>query len=269
MKGIDRLLRIMRRLRDPEQGCPWDRAQTFTSIVPHTLEEAYEVAEAIENGNLARLLDELGDLLFQVVFYAQLAAEAGQFDFEQVAQALCDKLERRHPHVFANAQVPPEDLPSLWDRLKRDERALRAEDNGEGAGALDGVSITLPALTRARKLQQRAARVGFDWPLADQVIAKIEEELGELRTELRAEDRPAAHARCAEEIGDLLFACVNLARHARIDPETALRAANRKFERRFAYIESALAARGLRPEEVSLEEMDRLWDEAKAEEDNG
>lgn len=257
--ATQRLLDIMRRLRDPDNGCPWDRRQDFRSIVPHTLEEAYELAEAIENNDRDSIRDELGDLLFQVVFYAQLGSEAGWFDFEAVAATIGAKLERRHPHVFADTQADTEaEVSSQWERIKAAERRESAAVSEPGA--LHGVAVSLPALTRARKLQKRAAHVGFDWPDAAPVIAKVEEELEEFRCELATTDN---HDRMEEEFGDFLFACVNLARHAGIDPETALRRANRKFESRFAYIEAQLAEAGRCTRDSSLEEMDELWEEAK------
>lgn len=258
LSAIRRLLHIMQTLRDPDHGCPWDREQTFASIVPHTLEEAYELAEAIESENTDAIHDELGDLLFQVVFYAELGRERDWFDFESLAARLCEKLERRHPHVFGSGQGATTTMVSgQWERIKADERRQTA---GEETGTLAGVARNLPALSRAAKLQKRASRVGFDWGESAPVIAKIEEELEEFRVELAA-----GHAgdRLEEEFGDFLFACVNLARHAGIDPETALRRANRKFESRFSYVESQLAREGRKPEESTLEEMDALWDEAK------
>lgn len=258
---LARLLGIMRALRDPEQGCPWDRAQTFASIVPHTLEEAYELAEVIElDADPDTLRDELGDLLFQVVFYAQMAAERGWFDFDAIAAGLSDKLERRHPHVFSDQSndMPANGLNRQWEAIKSEER--RQNDDDADDSVLAAVSLALPALVRARKLQKRAATVGFDWSEPGPVIAKIEEELAELSAELTA---GVSHDRIEEEYGDFLFACVNLARHAGVNPESALRRANRKFESRFRYIEEQLRARGRNPHDASLEEMDALWEEAK------
>lgn len=258
LEATQRLLAIMRQLRDPDHGCPWDRRQDFASIVPHTLEEAFELAEAIENGDAEAIRAELGDLLFQVVFYAQLGSERDWFDFDSVAAAIAAKLERRHPHVFAETAPAEAELSGQWERIKAEER----RESGRKDGVLADVPRALPALSRARKLQKRAAHVGFDWGDPAPVFAKIEEELDEFRSELaRGADN---HARMEEEFGDFLFACVNLARHAGIDPETALRRANRKFETRFAFIEAQLAARGCSPEDSSLEEMDALWEEAKA-----
>ncbi len=259
LEATQRLLAIMRQLRDPDHGCPWDRRQDFASIVPHTLEEAYELAEAIETGDAEAIRAELGDLLFQVVFYAQLGSERNWFDFDSVAAAIAGKLERRHPHVFTRTATAEAELSGQWERIKAAERR---ESGRDGGGVLADVPRVLPALSRARKLQKRAAHVGFDWDDPAPVFAKIEEELDEFRSELaRGADN---QARMEEEFGDFLFACVNLARHAGIDPETALRRANRKFESRFAFIEEQLAARGRSPEDSSLEEMDALWEEAKA-----
>jgi len=254
--SMDRLLRIMATLRNPDGGCPWDLEQSFATIAPHTLEEAYEVVEAIEANDKAALKDELGDLLFQVVFYAQMAKEEGSFDFDQVAEAICDKMERRHPHVFGAAErADAENHIKLWEEQKAAERAEKA-----ATGALDGVSVALPALSRAVKLQKRASRVGFDWPDTDQVFDKLTEEIGELRDELVEHPN---QARIAEEMGDILFVCANLARKLGVDPETALRGCNQKFERRFRHIETNLEAQGRRPEQASLDEMEALWVEAK------
>jgi ATP diphosphatase len=269
-RDIDRLLAIMARLRDPERGCPWDVQQTFATIAPYTIEEAYEVADAIERGDLDDLRDELGDLLLQVVFHARMAEEAGSFAFGDVVLAINEKLVRRHPHVFGDlAGTDPQAVKRLWAAIKAEEKLARVERRAaQGlppeapAGALDGVPTALPALGRAIKLQERAARVGFDWPEVAQVLDKIEEEIGELRAEVAGGDR----ARLADEIGDLLFAVANLARHAGVDPETALAGTNGKFTRRFAHIEARLAEGGRGPYEASLEEMEALWQEAKAEE---
>ncbi|CAN5600827.1 nucleoside triphosphate pyrophosphohydrolase [soil metagenome] len=261
---IARLVEIMRRLRDPETGCPWDIAQDFASIAPFTIEEASEVADAIERGDLAALKEELGDLLLQVVYHARLAEEAGAFAFGDVTAAICDKMVRRHPHVFgterrdqARAQQSrdktPDEQSRDWESLKAAERATTA------SSVLDGVASALPGLTRAVKLQNRAARVGFDWPGAGPVLDKLDEEAAELSG---AQDEAASF----EEFGDLLFVLANLARHWKIDPEAALRAANAKFTRRFQRVEAALAAEGRSPVESDLAEMDSLWDAAKAEE---
>lgn len=255
----------MASLRHPDTGCPWDREQDFSSIVPHTLEEAYEVAEAIENGDMAELRDELGDLLFQVVFYARLAEEQGAFDFDQIVDAIAEKLIRRHPHVFtettgADAQIADAESQTLaWESHKSQERAAKATT----AGTLDGVAIALPALTRAAKLQKRATRVGFDWPDVLPVIDKVLEELNEVKEEI---EQGGGHARLEEEMGDLLFACTNLARHVRVEPETALRQANRKFERRFAQMETLLMQQGTNLSQLDLDAWEDLWCRVKAEE---
>jgi len=261
MKGsIDRLLAIMARLRDPAGGCPWDLEQTFATIAPHTIEEAYETVEAIETGNRAALKDELGDLLFQVVFHARMAEEEGSFDFNDVVAAICDKMERRHPHVFGDSHIPDaESQIRAWEDQKSRERAESAPKNAV-ASALDGVTATLPALTLAAKLQARAARVGFDWDRAERVIEKLDEEIAELRAEM-AQDAP--RPRIEDEVGDILFTCVNLARKLGIDPETALRHGNRKFESRFRSVEQALANQGKNPSRSSLNEMEELWTAAK------
>jgi len=257
--GMPRLIEIMRRLRDPETGCPWDIEQDFASIAPYTIEEAYEVADAIERKAWDELRGELGDLLLQSVYHTQMASEAGLFDFDDVANGIADKMVARHPHVFGDESrdKSAEQQVQDWERIKAAERAAKAEK-----GVLDGVAMGLPALMRAVKLQKRAARVGFDWPSTDEVIDKIVEEAQELR-----EARDAAHR--AEEFGDLLFVMANLARHMEIDPEDALRAANAKFTRRFKAIEAALAAEGRTPKDSDLAEMDALWDAAKAAEKRG
>ena len=261
---IQRLLRVMARLRDPDVGCPWDLEQDFASIAPYTIEEAYEVADAIARGDLEHLKDELGDLLLQVVYHAQMAREAGLFDFDQVAGAIADKMIRRHPHVFGTAEVESARAQShAWEAVKAAERASKAGLAEDAHVVLDDVPLALPALVRAAKLQRRAARVGFDWPEAAQVLDKIEEEVAELRAELEDRTNPD---RLSDEIGDLLFAAVNLARHLEVDGEAALRRANAKFERRFRVIEEALRARGRRLEDASLDEMEALWQRAKASE---
>jgi len=262
---IQRLLQVMARLRDPEGGCPWDLEQDFASIAPYTIEEAYEVADAIARGDLEHLKDELGDLLLQVVYHAQMGKEAGLFDFDEVAAAIADKMIRRHPHVFGSAAVDGARAQSrAWEAVKASERASRAGAAESQHGVLDDVPLALPALVRAAKLQRRAARVGFDWPEPVQVLDKLDEEIAELRAELAGQ---ANRDRLSDEIGDLLFAVVNLARHLELDGETALRQANAKFERRFRAIEAALRARGRRLEDASLEEMEELWQEAKAAEE--
>lgn len=259
---IHRLLAIMAKLRDPEQGCPWDRKQSFATILPYTLEEAYEVADAIERQAMDELRDELGDLLFQIVFYAQLAKEQGEFDFADVVAGICDKMIRRHPHVFAGANWQGEtELRLAWEQEKARERAGRSHQ-----GLLDGIARSLPALVRADKLQRRAARVGFDWEDIGGVFAKVREEIGEIEQELAGEARSP---RLEQEVGDLLFACVNLARHLQVDAEPALRSANGRFERRFRHIETGLAARGKNLAAAALAEMDALWEEAKRQEHPG
>ena len=256
---MDQLLQIMARLRDPVSGCPWDREQTFDSIAPHTIEEAYEVADAIARGDMDDLKDELGDLLFQIVFYAQLAKEQGRFDFQAVAEAISGKMLRRHPHVFGDQTVANvEQQNAAWERHKAQERSLKSA--GQASGQLHGVALGLPALLRAEKLQKRAAKVGFDWRQVDAVLNKVREELAELEQELA---RQSAALRLREEMGDLLFSCVNLARHLGVDAEGALRDANGKFERRFQALESVLAQRGRAPADASLEEMDAIWEQIK------
>ena len=254
--GIERLVEIMARLRDPKTGCPWDVEQDFASIAPYTLEEAHEVADAIQRRAWGELKGELGDLLFQSVFHARMAEEAGLFSFADVVAAISDKMIARHPHVFGDESrdKTPEQQTKDWEALKAAERGR--------ARVLDGVALALPALTRAVKLQNRAARVGFDWPSTAQVLDKLAEETREV---VEARDRLGPEA-LAEEVGDLIFVVANIARHLKVDPEAALRAANAKFTRRFARIEDWLAEAGKTPAESSLEEMDALWDRAKAEE---
>ena len=301
--GIDRLLEVMARLRDPAGGCPWDLEQSFATIAPYTIEEAYEVAEAIRQDDRAALRDELGDLLLQVVFHAQMAREDGSFDFDEVARGIADKMIRRHPNVFGDEETEtrhsaPAQMRS-WEAQKAAERQAKAEAEGRRPSALDGVALALPALLRAEKLQKRAARVGFDWPGPEPVFAKVLEEVAELReaaAAARETDEPAAdpagdgaaglgraadpagsrgqaaqtpgdragdRAAVAEEIGDLLFACVNLGRHLGVEPEAALRAANAKFTARFHHVEAALADSGRSADAVTLTELDRLWEDAK------
>jgi MazG family protein len=258
MSSLVRLLRIMERLRDPVTGCPWDREQDWASIAPHTIEEAYELADAIARGEPDAVRDELGDVLFQVVFQARIAQERGLFDFDAVAATIADKLERRHPHVFADARIESAAAQShAWELHKRAERAAK----GQGTGALDGVTVGLPALTRAMKLGSRAAKVGFDWADTQGVLEKVQEELGELQQELAAGDRERAH----EELGDLLFSLAQAARHLGIDAEASLRDANGKFEHRFRRVEALLAAEGLAPADVDMERLEALWGRAKRE----
>jgi len=255
--GIERLLSIMARLRDPEHGCPWDLEQDFRSIAPHTIEEAYEVADAIERGDLRALRDELGDLLFQVAFHARMAGERGAFQFDDVVDSICDKLTRRHPHVFGDAVITDAgEQTRAWERMKLEERAARGED-----GALADVPTALPALTRARKLGSRAAQAGFDWPDATGPRGKVSEELAELDRATGSGDAGAREA----ELGDLLFSVVNLARHLDVDPETALRRANERFVRRYRHVERALAGLDEHASGASPELLDRLWAAAKAE----
>lgn len=272
MYTLQDLLHLMARLRDPQYGCPWDVQQNYASIVPHTLEEAYEVADAIERGDFDDLKGELGDLLFQVVYYSQLAREEGRFEFDGVVDCITRKLIQRHPHVFPTGDLyAPLETPRLseeqvkqrWEEIKAQERASKAAAP-EQLSLLDDVPAVLPALSRAAKLQKRASRVGFDWPSALPVVDNVREELDEV-LEAMADDNPDA---IAEEVGDLLFAAVNLARHLKVDPENALRAANRKFERRFRFIEQALRDTGRPMEDCTLEEMDALWGEAKRQEKN-
>ena len=256
---IDRLLDIMERLRDPESGCPWDLKQTFRSVAPYTLEEAFEVVEAIEGGDPAQLRDELGDLLFQVVFHARMAQERAEFDFAGVVRGVCDKMIRRHPHVFGDVEHADDDaLRAAWERQKQRERADRR--GGGHASLMEGVAKVLPALVRAEKLQRRAARAAFDWQRPEPVMEKIREELAECA---RAMESNAGHPALEEEIGDLLFSCVNLARHLRVDAEQALRGANAKFERRFRFVEQGLAQQGLAPGARVRERMEALWEASK------
>lgn len=287
-QDITRLIEIMAALRTPETGCPWDVAQTFATIAPYTIEEAYEVADAIARGDLVDLKDELGDLLLQVVYHARMAEEVGAFAFGDVVEAITTKMIRRHPHVFGSEEERAAGAaPGFWARIKAEERAARAAAHNEslpragasplptsrrGDGLLAEVSLALPALTRAVKLQDKAAKVGFDWPSLAPVFDKMREELAELETvALPADPRgpapdlsPERRAKVEEEFGDLLFVMANVARHLKLDPEAALRAANHKFVRRFAHIEQRLAEQGRTPDQSTLAEMDALWDEAKA-----
>jgi MazG family protein len=254
--SIDRLLGIVARLRDPETGCPWDKEQSFATIAPYTIEEAYEVADAIERGDLGDLKDELGDLLLQVVFHSRIAEEAGEFTFEDVSKSISEKMIRRHPHVFGDHEYDSvADQTEGWESIKAAERA----DKGKGSGVLADVPVGLPALLRAVKLTKRAARVGFDWPDATAVIEKLQEEVAELEVQIASGDQEKAR----EELGDLLFVCANLARKLGADPEDALRYANAKFSRRFGYIEARLGEQGRGPADSTLEEMEGLWIEAK------
>jgi ATP diphosphatase len=260
-RDIGRLLEIMAALRTPKTGCPWDLEQNFATIAPYTLEEAYEVADAIARDDLTDLKEELGDLLLQVVFHSRMAEEQTAFNFGDVVQAITEKLVRRHPHVFGDERSQtPEAVKGLWERIKAEEKAARKKD-AMPDGALAGLPVALPALTRALKLQEKASKVGFDWNDPRAVLRKIREEADEIEDAL--DGAAADNAEAAAEVGDLLFAAVNLARHLNADPETLLRQTNQKFERRFAAIESALAANGKAPQDATLAEMDALWDEAK------
>jgi nucleoside triphosphate diphosphatase len=262
-RDIARLIEIMAALRTPGAGCPWDLEQNFASIASYTLEEAYEVADAIARGNLTDLREELGDLLLQVVYHARMAQEQGTFDFGDVVQTITEKMLRRHPHVFGDERgLTADGVEKLWDRVKAEEKAGKPQAEEGPASALAGVPVALPALTRALKLQQKAGKVGFDWNDPMAVLAKIREEADEIEADLSAGERGNA----ATEVGDLLFAVVNLARHLDADPESILRSTNQKFERRFASIERALSERGKSPAQSTLAEMDALWSAAKAQE---
>lgn len=257
--STDKLLKIMSQLRDPKSGCPWDIKQSFATIAPYTIEEAYEVVDAIEKNDMEALKEELGDLLLQVVFHSQMAKEKNLFDFNQVVDAIVEKLIRRHPNIFANAEKikTAEDQKAAWESYKEAERKQSKQQS-----ALDGVAQALPALSRALKLQDRAAQVGFDWPSLEPVFAKLEEELKELLCEI---SQQGSLERISEELGDILFVCANIARHLKVDPEFALRQANQKFEKRFHRIEELLAEQSKTPQQSNLEEMDKLWDIAKKE----
>jgi ATP diphosphatase len=298
-KSIDDLLAVMAALRTPGTGCPWDLEQSFETIAPYTIEEAYEVADAIERGDLGDLEEELGDLLLQVVYHARMAEEQGAFTFADVAAAITAKMLRRHPHVFGTPEERAAGAaPGFWERIKAEERARKAGkgagvsppspratpispeaphpsplpasgERGSGQSVLDGIPLGLPALTRAVKLQNEAARVGFDWPSLAPVLDKLREELAELEEAIASTGPGVDRAAIEEEFGDLLFVVANVARHLQLDPETALRSANQKFTRRFRAIERKLAAAGRTPAQSTLAEMDRLWDEAKAEENGG
>ena len=267
-RAIETLLGIMARLRDPAGGCPWDVAQTFTSIAPYTVEEAFEVADAIARSDMAALKDELGDLLLQVVFHARIAEEAGLFAFGDVVNAISEKMIRRHPHVFGEAKVKDAAAQTVsWENIKAAERAEASQANaGRPASVLDGIPAGMPAMKQAEKLQKRAARVGFDWTEARDVLDKIREELEEVAAEFEPSEGEADNSRLTDEVGDLLFACVNLARKANIDPGMALRGTNLKFDRRFRRIEALLAAEGRDPADANLAEMESLWVRAKKEE---
>jgi nucleoside triphosphate diphosphatase len=273
-KGIDRLLKVMTLLRDKQHGCPWDLEQTIKSLLPYTLEEVYEVADAIENEDMVELEDELGDLLLQVIFYAQIASEDGGFDFQDIANTISDKLVRRHPHVFPEGDIEKFGIPQAisaeqvvvnWEAIKQVEREQKRLKGSKAANLqtqslLDDVPRALPAIERARKLQKRASSHGFDWPQVQPVLEKLKEEVREFEEALAAGDE----AKMSNELGDVLFATVNLARHTNIEPEVALRSSNRRFEKRFKWIEKALAAQGKALKDVALQELDALWDQAKA-----
>jgi len=266
LSKIDKLLNIMKELRNPARGCPWDLEQTFSTIAPYTIEEAYEVAEAIHKGDTDELQEELGDLLFQVVFHAQMAEEQGLFCFDDVVDSIAEKMFRRHPHVFGEAEVKDaREQTQAWEKHKHRERQLKSEkqEGSRNLSALDGVPIALPALTRAVKLQRRAARVGFDWSSLPPIFAKIEEELEEVKREI---EQQAAQQLIEDEIGDLFFAVTNLARHLEIDPETAVRRSSAKFERRFKAIESLAERKNRQLQEMSLDEMEILYQEVKRKE---
>ena len=261
--SLDDLLCLMARLRDPVDGCPWDLAQTFSSIAPHTIEESYELLDAIQGENFQHIKEELGDVLFQVVFYSQLAKEQGEFEFSEIVSTLVDKLIRRHPHVFPAAtltsrsgeqNITSVEIKNTWESIKSSERLEKNQQ-----GILDDVPLALPALTRAAKLQKRASRVGFDWSKSAAVLNQLKLEIAELEEAMQSSD----DQHILEELGDVLFSTVNLARHLQVDPESALRQSNHKFERRFRFIESALLTAGSSPQQATLEKMDELWDEAK------
>lgn len=263
-KALDKLLDVMARLRDPKTGCPWDLEQNFQTIAPYTLEETYEVVEAIEKNDPQAMKDELGDLLFQIVFHAQMGREAGLFTFDEIAEHVADKMIERHPHVFGDRDAnTAQAVLTNWESDKAAKREAAAKAEGRSLSVLDGVTSSLPAATHAVKLQNRAARVGFDWTDAKDILAKIREETDELEVEINAK---AGKDAVEDELGDLFFALVNLARRLEVDPETALRRTNRKFERRFREIETRLAAQGRNIANASLDEMERIWVEVKNEE---
>jgi MazG family protein len=263
---VERLLGVMAALRDPERGCPWDRVQTFATIAPYTIEEAYEVADAIERADMADLKDELGDLLLQVVYHARMAEEAGLFAFPDVAEAISEKMIRRHPHVFADSGG--DGGAGQWEAIKKQEREAKAAKTEAGAqlSLFDDIPAGIPALARCQKLQRRAQRMGFDWPAVEPILDKVDEELAELRAEIASEPGPEQHRRQYEEYGDLLFVLVNLGMRLGIDAESALRSANAKFTRRMRFMDAAAAAEGRQLEAMTLDEMEALWGKAKAEE---
>jgi MazG family protein len=259
-----RLLEVMAKLRDPDEGCEWDIEQTFETIAPYTIEEAYEVADAIDRGDVDAIKEELGDLLFQVVFQSQVASDDGLFTFEDVAQSIADKMIHRHPHVFGDRQFSREELKAHWEKSKAEERAAKASKT---VSELDGVALPLPSLTRAEKIQKRAARVGFDWPCVEPVLGKIDEELAELRAVVDRDDDASAQA-LEDELGDVLFSVANAARHLKVDPELALRKATAKFERRFRHVEQSIAGQGQSMQNATADELDRLWQQAKQQTDS-
>jgi len=261
MSDINQLLEIMASLRDPETGCPWDKKQSFETILPYTIEETYEVAQAIEDKDMASLKVELGDLLFQVVFYAQMAKEQGEFDFSDIVEGISNKLISRHPHVFADTQITSAEAQTqAWDEHKQREREAKAQDEQRQASVMDDIPKALPGLMRALKIQRRAARVGFDWAETEPVLAKIEEEIAEIRQALA---EGADHDHITHEVGDLMFACVNLARHLKVDPEVAMRGINQRFIQRFQYVEQHVQNQGIRLEQAGLEKMTEGWELAK------
>jgi MazG family protein len=259
-----RLLEVMAKLRDPDDGCEWDIEQTFETIAPYTIEEAYEVADAIDRGDVDAIKEELGDLLFQVVFQSQVASDDGLFTFEDVAQSIADKMIHRHPHVFGDRQFSREELKAHWEKSKAEERAAKASKT---VSELDGVALPLPSLTRAEKIQKRAARVGFDWPCVEPVLGKIDEELAELRAVVDRDDDASAQA-LEDELGDVLFSVTNAARHLKVDPELALRKATAKFERRFRHVEHSITGQGQSMQNATADELDRLWQQAKQQTDS-
>ncbi|PKF62856.1 nucleoside triphosphate pyrophosphohydrolase [Psychromonas sp. psych-6C06] len=264
--SLQQLLIIMARLRDPETGCPWDKKQTFASVVPHTIEEVYELADAIEQQDFSDLKGELGDLLFQVVFYAQIAKEQGLFEFSDILETLNEKLVRRHPHVFSEARFENEKaVHANWEKEKQKERLLKAKQMQQAESVLDNIPLALPALNRAHKIQKRCANVGFDWAELDPVVAKIHEEIDEVLVEVKRTDltEQEKQARVEDELGDLLFANVNLVRHLNANPETVLRQANQKFEKRFRLVEQAVEKQGKKMQDCSLTELDGIWNEIK------
>ncbi len=261
MKSLENLRQIMAQLRDPKSGCPWDIKQNFSTIAPYTIEEAYEVADAIERHDMADLREELGDLLFQVVFHAQMAQEAGAFTLDDVISGICDKMERRHPHIYGTPkQIKAGAQAGAWEELKAVERAAKSTNDAAPSGILDGIAKTLPALKRAQKLQDRAARVGFDWPNLAPIFDKLDEEVAELKEAIAIPDNAD---NIMDEVGDLLFVCTNLARKLNVDAQGALRGTNQKFEHRFSWIEKRLNDQGKNPKDASLDEMESYWVEAK------